>query len=159
MRALMVKALPGLAAGTLAKALEKHFAIVASDIVFAGDVEHFLLAKALKDLVQCVKFGGFGKVREVTCVENKIRLLDGRVDLVDSQLQGAVDVSIRRLVEADVAVADLNERKIGFVLAVRRTEELRAGHSFCERPYDSGAGPLHALEKTAAVHFVIGFET
>ena len=158
MYALMVKALPGLAGGRFAEALEKQFAVVAGDVVFAGDIEHFLLTKALEDLVQRVKFGGLGKVGEVAGVENQVRLLDGGVDLVDGHLQGTVDVSIRRLVEADVAVADLNESEVGgFGLAFLSAEELRAGYAAGERPYYSGAGPLHALQKAAAVHVAIEF--
>ena len=38
MYALMVKALPGLAGSRFAEALEKQFAVVAGDIVFAGDI-------------------------------------------------------------------------------------------------------------------------
>ena len=159
MYALVVKALPGLAGGKSAETIEVQFAVVAGDIVFAGDIEHFFLTKSLEDLVQGVEFGGFGKVGEVARVENQVRLMDGGVDLVDGHLQGTVDVSIRRLVEADVAVADLNESEVGgFDLAFLSAEELRAGYAAGERPYYSGAGPLHALQKAAAVHFLIEFE-
>ena len=159
MYALMVKALPSFAGSRFAEALEKQFAVVAGDVVFAGDIEHFFLTKALENLVQRVKFGGLGKVSEVARVENKIRLLDGGVDLVDGHLQGTVDVSIRRLIEADVAVTDLNESEVGrFGLAFLSAEELRAGYAAGERPYYSGAGPLHAFQKAAAVHLLIEFE-
>jgi hypothetical protein len=33
--------------------------------------------------------------------------------LIDCHLQRAVDISVSRLVEADVAVADLNESEVG----------------------------------------------
>ena len=58
-------------ADRFAEAIEKQFAIVAGNIVFAGDIEHFFLTKALEDLVQRVKFGGPGKVSEVARVENR----------------------------------------------------------------------------------------
>ena len=83
MHALMVETLPGLAGGRFAEALEKQFAVVAGDVVFAGDIEHRFLIKALEDLLQRVKFGGLGKVSEVSCVENEVRRLDGSIDLVD----------------------------------------------------------------------------
>ena len=113
MHALVVKALPGLAAGGFAETLEIQFAVVAGDIVFAGDIEHFLLTKAFEDLVQGVEFSDLGKVGEVAGVENQVRLLNGGVDLVDGHLQRTVDVSICRLVEADVAVANLNDSEVG----------------------------------------------
>ncbi len=159
MYTLMVKALPGLAGGRFAEAFEKQFAVVAGDVMFAWDIEHFFLTKALKDLVQRVKFGGLGKMSEVARVENQVRLLDGGVDLIDGHLQGTFDVSICRLVEADVAVADLNESEVGgFGIAFLSAEELRAGYAAGERPYYSGAGPLHTLQKAAAVHLLIEFE-
>jgi hypothetical protein len=109
----MVKALPSLATGRHSETLEILFAIVAGEVVFTGDIEYFLLAKALEDLVQCVKLGGFRKVSEIARVENQVGLVNRRVDLVDSELQGTVDVGIRRLVKADVAIADLNEVEVG----------------------------------------------
>jgi len=39
--------------------------------------------------------------------------VDGGVDLIDGHSQGAVDVGIRRPIEAYVAVADLNESEVG----------------------------------------------
>ena len=130
MHALVVKALPGLAGGGLAETLEIQFPVVAGDVVFAGDIEHFLLTKALENLVQGVEFGGLGKVGEVAGVENQFRLLDGRVDLIDCHLQRAVDISVSRLVEADVAVADLNESEVGgFGLAFLCAEKLRTGYT------------------------------
>jgi hypothetical protein len=76
--------------------LEKLFAVVASDIVFARDVEHFFLAKAHEDLAQGVKLSGSRKMGEVSSVENQVRLMDGGIDLIDRQLQSAVDIGIRR---------------------------------------------------------------
>src|SRR5580658_3177354 len=136
--ALVVEALPGLAAGRFAEAIEKQFAVVTSDVVFAGDIEHFLLTKAFKDLVESVEFGGLGKVGQVAGVENQVRLTDSRVDLVHGHLQGTVDVAVSRLVEADLTVADLNEGEVGgFGLVVGSAEELRARYAPGERPYHS----------------------
>jgi hypothetical protein len=158
MHALVVEALPGLAAGGFAEAFEIQFAVVAGDVVFAGDIEHFLLTKAFEDLVEGVEFGGLGKVGEVAGVENQVRLADGGVDLVDGHLQGTVDVGVGRLVEADVAVADLNESEVGgFGLVFGSAEQLRTGYAAGERPYYGGAGPLHALQKAPAVYVVIKF--
>src|SRR5262249_31793211 len=61
MNALVVEALPGLSGGRFAEALEIEFAVVAGDIVFAGDVEHILLPKAPEDLIERFEFGGLRK--------------------------------------------------------------------------------------------------
>jgi hypothetical protein len=44
----------------LAEALNKQFAVIAREIVFAGDIEHFSLTKTPEDLVQGVEFCGPG---------------------------------------------------------------------------------------------------
>ena len=154
MHALVVKALPGFAGGRFAEALEKQFAVIASDIVFAWDIEHFLLAKTPEDLVQGIKLGGSRKMGEVASVKNQVRLVDGGVDLIDGQLQGAVDVGIRRLIKPYVAVADLDESEVdGFGLVCLGAEQARTGYAAGERPDYGGSSPPHTLQKAAAVHF------
>ena len=60
---------------------------------------------------------------EVASVENQIRLPDGCIDLVHRHLQGAGNIDVCRCVDADVTVADLNERKVGgFSLVVGSAE-------------------------------------
>ena len=79
------------------------------------------------------------------------------VDPVDCRLQSAGDVGIRRLIEADMAVADLYEREVlgpRFLLGVCR-EEAGDRHAARKTPDHSGSGPLHALQKTAAVYAVV----
>jgi hypothetical protein len=49
---------------------------------------------------------------EVAGVENQVRPVDGGVDLGDSDLQGTVYVGICRLIEADVAVANLDKSEV-----------------------------------------------
>jgi hypothetical protein len=96
---------------------------------------------------------------EVASVKNQIWLVDGGIDLVNGQLQGSVDISIRRPVEPDVAVADLNEGEIGsFAVAFLSAEALRTGYATGKRPYHGSAGPLHAFQKATPVYFVIEFE-
>jgi hypothetical protein len=114
--ALVVKTLPRFARGSLAEALKVHLASVGSGVVFAGDIEHLLLAQPFEDLIQGVEFGSLGLVGEVAGVENQLRLVDRRVDLADSDLQGAVYVGNSRPIEADVAVADLDESEVGGLL-------------------------------------------
>ena len=81
-----------------------------------------------------------------------------RIDLVDGNLQGGGHIRVGRLVESNVAIADLDEAEIGafdgFVAEILG-EGLRdwnpAGHS----PDESGAGPSHALEKSSTIHAVV----
>src|ERR1041384_6523694 len=135
MHALMVETLPGLSGGRFTEAFEKEFAVVPGYVVFAGDVEYFLLPEPPQYLFQCVEFRRLGKVCEIPGVENQVRLVDRGIDLIDSRLQGAVDVGIGGLVKADVAVADLNEGEVGgFGLALLGAKQLRTGHTSSERP-------------------------
>jgi hypothetical protein len=153
----VVKTLPHPTAGGFPKAFQIPAAVVASDVVLTGDIKHFPLTKAFEDLAQGVEFDGAGGMGEITGVKNHVRLPERAIDLVDRQLQGAVDVGVRRLIETDVAVADLNESEIRSLrLIFLRTEEVRTGHSSPERPHDRGAGPLHALQETAAIYGAVG---
>src|SRR6185437_16218546 len=68
----------------------------------------------------------------------------------DGGAHGLGDVGVRRLVEADVAIADLHEEQIaapGRPLA----EQRRAWDAAAERPDHPGARPGHALEEAAAI--------
>ena len=57
-----------------------------------------------------------------------------------------------------MAVTDLNESEVGGLNpAFLRAEKLRAGYTASERPDYGGPGPLHALQKATAVHFLIEF--
>ncbi len=96
---------------------------------------------------------------DVAGVQQEVGLAGQRVDLVDGQLEGAGDVLIGGLVEADVAVADLDEAELRCafrhrLLAARRSEELRGGHASGNGPYQAGSGPGHAAEKVATVDAV-----
>ena len=81
MHAFVVEALPRFAGSGIAEALEIELAVVAGDIVFAGDIEDFLLTEALEDLIEGVEFGSLGEVGKVARVENQVGLLEGGVDL------------------------------------------------------------------------------
>jgi hypothetical protein len=153
MDALVVKTLPHLAAGRFAEAFQIPPAIVARDVVFARDVEYLLSAETFQDLVQGIELRGLCRVGEVPGMKNQIRLVERLIDLADRQPEGAADVGIRRPVEADVAIADLNESEIGsFRLIFLRAEQMRTGHASSERPDDRGTGPLHTFQNAPPVH-------
>jgi hypothetical protein len=82
-------------------------------------------------------------VGEVAGVENQVRPADGGVDLADSDLQGTVYVGICRLVEADVAVADLDESEVRRIF-LWSAEQTRSGYATAKRPDHGCASPLHA---------------
>ncbi len=89
-------------------------------------------------------------------MNDEVGFLGQAVDLVDSRLQCGGDIGIRRLVEAHMAVADLDEvefslRGILLVLA----EGLRREDSAAHGPEDAGSRPGHALQKAAAVNAVV----
>ncbi len=61
---------------------------------------------------------------KIARVQNKVRLAVQPVDLVDGCLKRARNVRIGRLVEPDVAVADLHESEV-FLLLRRRAQQSR----------------------------------
>src|SRR5262249_17904314 len=75
---------------------------------------------------------------DVAGVDHEGRLLGQRIDLADGLFQRAERVGIGGLVEADMAVADLQE---GETMAVR---SLRLAHNPERVRYAAGDGPQHA---------------
>ena len=62
------------------------------------------------------------------------------------ELQRRGDVGVGGLVEADVAVADLDEGEVGLLVGVMRLAEgARDGNAAGEGPDQAGAGPGHAF--------------
>src|SRR3984893_12512844 len=94
-------------------------------------------------------------MREVAGVNEKLRLLWKRVDLVDRCLHRAGNVGISRLVEAAMAVADLHKREIVFRCFRVGSQQFRGGHASGNCPYYAGSGPRHALQKASAVDAVL----
>ena len=77
------------------------------------------------------------------------------IDPPHGSLQRGRHVGVRRLVEADVAVADLHEGEIGLRGWLHRfAEDARGRHAAGKGPDEAGAGPGHALQKSAAVDAV-----
>ena len=73
------------------------------------------------------------------------------VDLVDGELEGSGDVLVGGFVEADVAVADLDEAEgTGVFVRVAASclhsggKETRGGYAAGQGPEKTGAGPGHA---------------
>jgi len=78
-----------------------------------------------------------------------------QLDLVDRFLERADGVRIGRLVEADMAVADLQEGEPFRFGRLRRTDQSqRARHAARNGPEHAGAGPGHAFKDAAAAYSV-----
>ena len=94
-------------------------------------------------------------MRDVAGVDDECGLHGQRVDPLDGQLERVRDVIVSGLIEADVAVADLDEvegpgRNVG--------ERGRAQRSHTrEGKGDTGAGPADVVEKVATFHVTCTF--
>src|SRR5271163_2330517 len=109
MDALMGEAVPTGACRSFAEAFEIERAVVGGGVVFSGNVEHLAGFGTANNLLSGVELGRFGGVGDVAGVEQQVVFAGERVDLVDGQLQRSGDVLIGRLVEANMAIADLDE--------------------------------------------------
>src|SRR5208282_2808145 len=68
--------------------------------------------RSLQYLVERVELTRLRELTQITGVNDEIRCVRHRVDLVDRGLQGSGDVRIGWLVETDVTVADLHESEV-----------------------------------------------
>ena len=113
MDAAVIEAVPAVAAGALAIAFEIELGIVGEDIVLAGHVERAADLGPADDLIAGVELLGFGEMRDVAGVQEQGGALGQGVYFSDGSFERGGDVLIRRLVEADVAVAELDESEVG----------------------------------------------
>jgi hypothetical protein len=112
------------------------------------------------DAIGIVELGQPGEMRDVAGVNEEGRLHRRCLDLVDRFLKRADGVGIGRLVEADMAVADLQERQPARLLCgpCLADEANRSRNAARNRPQHAGAGPGHALEDLTpadALRFVV----
>jgi len=111
-----------------------------------------LQAGLADDLVGIVEFGRLRKMGDVAGMDHESGLDGHCLHLGDRLLQRAERVRIGGLVEADMAVADLEEGETFRVGGERFADEPeRLRHPAGKRPQDAGAGPDHALESASAV--------
>src|SRR5580693_2016506 len=106
---LLIKAVPASALCAFAVALQILLAIVTGRVVLAGHIEDLLRLCALQYPVHSVKLRRLRQVAQVAGVDDEFGLDHKRVDFLDSRLQRAIYIRIGWFVEADMAVADLNE--------------------------------------------------
>ena len=91
-------------------------------VVLAGNVVD-VEAGAADHLVGIVELLGLRQMRDVAGVDHEGRLRRELADLADRFLQGAEGVGVGRLVEADMAVADLQEGEAGRLGRLRVAEQ------------------------------------
>lgn len=155
---MMVETVPAMAFGTFSEALKVQLAVVASNIMFARDIEDLLYFHTLKQLVKSVKFIGAGKMGEIARVQNKIRLFGQGIDAGNCFLERGGDVGVDTfLVEADVRIADLHEAKAAFHgirCAGAGREQGGTQQATAHAPEHAGAGPGHTFEESPAVQTV-----
>ena len=108
MHAVGVEAVPAGALGAAAVALAVELLVIVEDVVLARDVVH-VEARLRDDAIGVVELGRLGEMRDVAGMNDEGRLHRQRVDLVDRFLERADGIRIGGLVEADMAVADLQE--------------------------------------------------
>jgi hypothetical protein len=85
---------------------------------------------------------------KIAGVDDEVRFVGHGVDLVDCDLERSRNVWIGRLVEADVAVADLHKgevRAFADIFAGVFGEYARCGNATAHRPDQACARPCHAL--------------
>jgi hypothetical protein len=87
---------------------------------------------------------------DVAGVDHERGFYRQRLDSVDGFLVGAGRIGIGRLVEAHMAVADLQERQPSYILCHRFVDNAeRARHAARYRPQDPGSSPGHAFKDLA----------
>jgi hypothetical protein len=111
-RALVVKAVPALSFRIFAKAIQVLLAIVGEHVVLAGNEKDSPRLGALEYLLGRVKLGWFGKLRNISGVQQEVRGGRRTVNPVDGDLKGRSDIGIGLFAESDVGVADLDEAEI-----------------------------------------------
>ncbi len=154
----VVEAVPAVAQGSLAVAVQEGLALpLVEQVVLAGNMER-LEPRLAQDLVRVVEFLRLGELGDVAGVDDEIGLHRHGPDLGHRLAERRPRVGVRILVEADVAVAHLQEGE-GLHLAAgaapRRSQGLvernRGGQAPADRPEHSRARPGHAFEETATV--------
>ena len=158
MHAGLIERIPAGALGIFAVAVEIGLAaILIDDVVLARHVMHveFRLAD---HLVGIVEFGGAREMRDITGMDHERGALRHRADLVDRLLQRGERVRIGGFVEADMAVADLQEGEAGGALlgGLRIAEQIqRFWHAARDGPEHARARPDHAFQCVAPVDAVV----
>src|SRR6185503_8729405 len=153
MHTSMIEAVPAGAYAPLAEAVEECLAAVGIEHVVLARDEEDRKPESFEHLVGVVEFVIARELRHVAGVNDEIGPLRQRLHLFDRFAEGGARVGVRRLVEADVAFADLGEsegRRSGPLQwrGKRGLEPDRASNSAVERKQRAGSGPSHAFQES-----------
>src|SRR3954451_15942650 len=150
MDAAMIEAVPARSLAAVAKAVEERLpAIRIEHVVLSGNEEDGE-PQLLQHLLRVVELFVTRELGHVACVDDEIWTLWQRLYLGDCLPEGRSRIGVGRLVEADVAVADLRkcERLKGRVLQRGRKGGIQADRT-ADAPVEgkqrTSAGPSHTL--------------
>ena len=105
---------------------------------------------AADQLLRVIEFVGLRRVADVAGMDDEGGLAGHRRDLVDRRVERCARVRIGGLLEADVAVGNLDEGKAA-LRRFRRADQARRRHAAGDRPDHAGPGPQHAFQGLPAV--------
>src|SRR5271170_601327 len=149
--AFLVEAVPAGALCIFAVTIKELLAIVANEIVFAGYVVNIFGNARLKDLIDGIELFGFSEVAYIAGVQQKLRGYTQGIDLLDCRVEGSDDVLVCGLVEAHVAVADLNETEVTLGVSDGKiagtAEAVGLQHAAAQHAERAGTGPGHAFQE------------
>ena len=154
---VQVEAVVAVPAAVLAEEAEVLLIVgVADRVVLTGDGVDLRRLECPQELLDGVELVGLGEMGEVTRVRHEGRALWQGVDLGDGVGEGPGDIGVRRPLEADVAVADLDEVEIlrAARLGGRLLDPARGQQPAGDRPDGGGACPGHAFQETSPVDAV-----
>jgi len=124
--------------------------LLVEEVVLARHVMHVEFGLR-DDAIGVVEFDRLRQMADVAGVDHEGRFDRHGVDPDDGFLQRAERVRIGRLVEADMTVADLQERHPGgFGGECRADQPEGTRHAARNGPQHPGAGPGHAFQDPAA---------
>ena len=151
MRAERIEAVP-LAIGRSVEALEEVPAIVDEHVVLTWHVVS-VEACGADDLPSSIEFLGLRQVRHIAGVQHEQPAAARQgAHFLDRRAERCVRVGVRVLVEADMAIADLDERETpGFRRGDRIDQAERPRHTALQRPDDPGAAPCRTSQQRAAI--------
>src|SRR5579862_5470430 len=95
-------------------------------------------------------------MRQISGVNEKVWRRGAGPNPVQGGLEGCRDVGICRLVEANMAIADLHKAEIRLARRMPRAaaKSMRDGHSSHEAPNHPGSRPCHAFQEPAPIDSV-----
>ena len=148
--AMCVEAVPAVAFGALAVAVEVALAVFLQYVVLPGNGVD-LQSGRFQKLRTVIEFLGLGQMRDVAGVNDERRLVGLAGHLLQRFLEGAGHVGVDRLVEAQMAVADLREAEALGLRRFGRSYQAGGGDAPGNTPDRGGARPAHTGQKAAAV--------